>query len=111
MKVIEFTEIQIKQYIEEIRPPKEMRDQVDISYFFKIGIVEIFEVRPKWDDPKVLENFPILRTKHVKSKNIWRVYWLDSKQKWIKYTPNFEVSHFSKVIEILKKDEHGCFWG
>lgn len=111
MKVIDFTEIQIKQYIEEIRPPKEMRDQVDISYFFKIGIVQIFEIRPKWDDPKVKEEFPIARVKHVKNKNIWRIYWMDSHEEWIKYQPNFEVDTFLKVIQIIKKDEHGCFWG
>ncbi|MGY5354523.1 DUF3024 domain-containing protein [Wenyingzhuangia sp. IMCC45467] len=111
MKVIDFTEIQIREYIEEIRPPREIRKEVDLSYSYENNVVEIFEIRPKWDDIKVIENFPIARVKHVKSKNIWRIYWMDSNQKWIQYKPNFEEQHFSKVIEIIKKDEHGCFWG
>ena len=77
----------------------------------KNNVVEIFEIRPKWDDEKVIENFPIARVKYVKSKNIWRIYWRDSNEKWVQYKPSFEVAHFSKAIEVIKKDEHGCFWG
>ena len=111
MKLIEFTEIQIKGFIEKIRPPKEMRHEVDVSFFFKNNLVEIFEVRPKWDDKNIIQNLPIARAKFVKSKNIWRIYWMDSKEKWIKYIPKPEVNNFYEFINILENDKNGCFWG
>ena len=111
MKIIDFTEIQLKKYIEKIRPPKEIRDEIDVSYSFKNKIVEIYEIRPKWDDKNILQNFPIARAKFIKSKNIWRVYWMASNEKWIKYEPRPEVNNFSEFINILENDKNGCFWG
>ncbi|WP_139959487.1 DUF3024 domain-containing protein [Flavicella sediminum] len=111
MKVIKFAEIQIKEYVEAIRPPEDFRDQVDVSYWYKNDIIEIFEIRPNWQDEKIKENFPIARTKYVKSKKIWRIYWLTGNQKWIQYKPNAEVKSILEFIEVLKKDKTGCFWG
>ena len=111
MKIIEFTEIQIKEYIKSIRPPEEIRSEVDISYSFRSGLVELFEIRPKWDDKNSFQNFPIARAKYVKSKNIWRIYWMTSNEKWISYKPKPEVTNFLEFINILKNDKNGCFWG
>lgn len=68
MEVISFTEIQIKQYIKKIRPSEEIRDQVDVSYSFSNNIVEVFEIRPRWDDPKVKVKYPLVRIRNIKSK-------------------------------------------
>lgn len=111
MKVINFSEVQIKKYIERIRPPEEVRDQVDISYWFQNDVIEIFEVRPKWDNHKEKINIPVARAKYIKSKKVWRIYWKNSKDKWIKYGAKPEVEKFSDFIVILEKDENHCFWG
>lgn len=111
MKVITFTEIQIKNYINKIRPPKEMRHQVDITYRFTNNVVDIYETRPRWDDDTKVVNLPISRAKYIKSKNIWRIYWINSNEKWLAYKPKPEVVLFENYITILEKDENGCFWG
>lgn len=36
----------IRGFIEKIRPPAHIRDQVDIDYTFQNRVLEIFEIRP-----------------------------------------------------------------
>ncbi|WP_298766342.1 DUF3024 domain-containing protein [uncultured Polaribacter sp.] len=110
MKVINFTEIQIKNYIEKIRPPKEIREQVDISYSIIKNTIEIFEIRPDWIDEKTKINIPVARAKYIKSRKIWRIYWLNSSDKWLPYKPSPEVNRFSDFITLLEKDTNNCFW-
>lgn len=111
MTVIHFSEIQIKSYIEKIRPPQEIRDEVDVWYSFKNNIIEIFEIRPDWNDENIKINLPIARTRYNSNSKKWRIYWINSQDKWLPYKPNPEVSKFSDFIEILKKDKNNCFWG
>ncbi|WP_373940678.1 DUF3024 domain-containing protein [Polaribacter sejongensis] len=34
-----------------------------------------------------------------------------SNEKWTLYEPFSEATHLSEIIAIIKKDEHGCFFG
>ncbi|MEI6865717.1 DUF3024 domain-containing protein [Flavicella sp.] len=111
MKVIDFSEIQIKAYIDKIRPPKELRSQVDVSCSYKNNTFEIFEIRPNWADKNIIQNLPIAKAKYVKTKKTWSVYWMTSNEKWILYKPKPRVEKLSDFIELLVKDENGCFWG
>jgi hypothetical protein len=47
---ISLIEVQIKKFIESIRPPIEIRDKVDIGWKFEKNTLELFEIRPKWND-------------------------------------------------------------
>ena len=38
-------------FIKKIRPPKEIRDKLDIGYRIDGQIIEIFEIRPNWANP------------------------------------------------------------
>lgn len=111
MKTIDFIDIQLKEYIESIRPPEEVRDQIDIWYLYINNVVEIYEIRPKWDDKTISQHFPIARAKFVKSQNRWRIYWLSGNNKWLPYTPKPEVGKLYEFIELIKNDKSGCFWG
>lgn len=42
----------INTYIEKRRPPEHLRNQVDLSFRIQNQSVEIFEVRPRFNDPQ-----------------------------------------------------------
>ena len=111
MKVIDLAEHEIKKYVESKRPPEEMRNQIDIGYTYKNKAVELFEIRPKWDEPSVIDNHPFARAKYVKTQNIWKLYWIRANGKWETYQPNPEIKNITELIEILENDKTGCFWG
>lgn len=108
---INFLEKQIEFFIEKMRPPKDMRNQLDIGYSYAKNTLEVFEIRPKWDDKTKITHTPIAKTKFVKSQEVWKIYWMRVSGKWEGYPPNKEVKTISEFFEILKKDEHACFWG
>ena len=104
-------ENQIQKFIEKIRPPVAIRKKLDIGYSYNDRVLEIFEIRPRWDNKKLKMNSPVAKTRFVKSKGVWIIYWMRASGKWVRYKPNPEVKTISKFFEILKTDKYGCFWG
>ncbi len=93
------------------RPPEEMRHQVDLNYRIEGQNVLIFEIRSRWDKPEILFESPIAKTTYVKSKRLWKVFWMRADLKWHLYKPNTEVKTISEFVKLVDQDNHGCFWG
>jgi hypothetical protein len=111
-KIIDINEVTIKNYVESLRPEDlEIRKQIDIGYTYNTNVVNLFEIRPQWDNPSESLNMEFARIKHVKSKKIWRLYWMRASGKWQLYAPFPESTHLSKIIAIIKEDKHSCFFG
>ena len=104
-------ERQIKDFIERKRPPLEIRNKIDIGYSYKNNSLELFEIRPQWNDEKIIRQHRIAKAKYIKTKKIWKIYWLPSNLKWLAYKTNTEVKLISEVLSIIDEDAHGCFWG
>ncbi|MBL4707060.1 MAG: DUF3024 domain-containing protein [Flavobacteriales bacterium] len=111
MKTVNIIEKQIADFIEKKRPPVEVRGEVDLAYSMNDETIELFEIRPQWNDQSKKIQSSIARTKYVKSKKKWKVYWMPSNLKWTLYTPAPEVKTINDFIELLEKDDHHCFWG
>ena len=54
-----FSEFEIKKlqkivgrYIDKHRPPEHLRNEVDLSFRIQGQSVEIFEIRPLWNNPE-----------------------------------------------------------
>jgi len=109
---IDINESKIKQFVESIRPEDhEIRDQIDFGYSYDGLIAEIYEIRPVWDNPGEKQNIPIARMRFYKSKQLWNLYWMRANEKWELYEPFSESTYIDKIIEVIKKDKHGCFFG
>ena len=65
-KTIDFTEALIKQFVESKRPPIDIRDQLDIGYTYTNNTLEIFEIRPRWDNPDEIMHSPLAKARFVK---------------------------------------------
>ncbi|MCD9461424.1 hypothetical protein C9J22_10410 [Photobacterium phosphoreum] len=113
-----FSEFELKRYGKVIddflvihRPPVEVRAQVDISYRIDGQSIEIFELRPMWNDPAKITESSIAKATYVKSKGEWKIYWMKSDLKWQSYEPMPSVKELSSFTETVAADEYGCFWG
>lgn len=101
----------VGEFIERRRPPAHIRRELDIGYCITGQSVEIFEVRPAWDNPDEKIERPIAKATFVRTQDIWRIYWQRADLKWHIYEPVAEVAGISQFLEAVEADPHGCFWG
>ena len=109
---IDINESTIKQYVESIRPEsQEIRAKLDFGYSYDGKITEIYEIRPLWNNPTEMQNIPFAKIRFYKSKQLWNLYWMRASGKWELYEPFAESTHLDKIIEVIREDKHGCFFG
>jgi len=101
----------VGRYIEEKRPPIEIRHEVDLSFRIEGQSVEIFEIRPLWDKPKEKVEEAVAKATYVKSQNLWKVHWQRADLKWHRYDPDPEVYTIDAFLEVVERDEYSCFFG
>ncbi|GAB3536037.1 DUF3024 domain-containing protein [Photobacterium alginatilyticum] len=101
----------IEAYLDTCRPPVEIRKEVDIWYRIKGQSIEVFEIRPKWNDPSEMQESPVAKATYLKSRDEWKVYWMKSDLKWHIYEPTPSVKDLKTFTEVLELDQFGCFWG
>src|SRR2546426_905701 len=78
--------------LEKRRPPAHIRPQLDIGIRVSDQSVEVFQVRPRWDEPKEKVESPIAKATYVKRQDMWKVFWMRHDLKWHRYAPAPEVS-------------------
>ena len=98
-------------FIERVRPPAHLRDQLDIAYRVSDQAVEIFEVRPRWDRPTQKQELSVARARYFKSRDRWTIYWQRADLKWHIYEPDAEAKSLGAFLAVVERDEHGCFFG
>jgi len=109
---IDINESTIKKYVESIRPESsEIRAQLDFRYSYDGKITEIYEIRPVWNDSTKIQNNPFAKIRFYKSKQLWNLYWMRASGKWELYEPFPKSTYLDKIIEVIKEDKHGCFFG
>lgn len=101
------------QFIKKHRPPAHLRSKLDL--FFRIEAkkqsLELFEVRPHWQNGIEKIESPIAKAIYNKSKNNWKVLWMRADLKWHTYKPMPEVASLEDFLTLVSKDEHACFFG
>ena len=98
-------------YIEKHRPPPHIRPDLDLCFRIEGQSVEIFEVRPDWQNPKEKMEKPCAKATYKKTQQTWRVYWLRQDLKWHSYKPLPEVTSIEEFLALVEKDPHCCFFG
>ncbi len=99
------------ELVEKRRPPVHVRAQLDIGFRIEGQSIEIFEIRPMWRNPEQKNEIPIAKTTFVASQKIWRVFWQRADLKWHRFGPNPEVHSLEEFLDIVDRDENGCFFG
>ena|SRR5690554_5488075 len=104
-------ERELEKFLKTNRPPVSIRNELDIGYRLSNQSVELFEIRPVWNNPKEKMETPVAKATFVKSQREWRIYWHRSDMKWHRYEPVPEVKYLEEFLSIVKQDEYCCFWG
>lgn len=98
-------------FLAKRRPPAHIRPQLDLGYDLSGQSVELVEIRPQWDNPKIIHRRPFAKATFVKTQNVWKVYWQRANLKWHGYEPVPTVPTIEKFLAVVDADEYGCFFG
>jgi len=101
----------LENFILRKRPPEHIRDKLDISYTIEGQSIIIFEIRPQWDKPEIIHQYPVAKTTFVKAKNHWKVFWMRANLNWNSYAPKPFVKSIVEFTQLVEEDKHHCFWG
>ncbi len=110
LQSLEIIEV-LENFIEKIRPPENIRHQVDICHKTDNQSVIIYELRPVWNKPDEMQESDIAKATFVKSSNHWKVFWKRADLKWHPYPPEPTVKTINEFVQIVAEDKHACFWG
>ena len=101
----------LDKYIKEIRPPEEMRSELDIAYTIDDQDVIIYEIRPLFNNREIKIKSDIAMARYIKVKGIWKIFWKRADLKWHSYGPNPTAKTIKEFLDIVDEDKYGCFWG
>lgn len=101
----------MENFLEKRRPPEHLREQIDLGYRLKGQSIEIFETHLNYALPGQIEETPIAKVTFVRSKNVWKVFWMRANLKWYAYDPMPTVKDLNHFTQLVDEDNHGCFFG
>jgi len=101
----------LAKFMEHRRPPPHIRPELDFGYRIAGHSVEIFEIRPDWQNPKQKMEHPVAKATYVRTQNLWRVFWMRRDLKWHGYEPAPEVRSLEAFLAAVSRDEYCCFFG
>jgi len=101
----------LKWFLQRRRPPEDIRSKLDIGYAIVGQTVDVFEIRPDWQDNSTTRHTPVARIRYVRSKGEWRLYWMRRDLKWHAYEPGAEHRSLHDALAVVDADAHCCFFG
>jgi hypothetical protein len=101
----------LKWFVRRHRPPEEIRAKLDIGYSIVSHTVDVFEIRPEWDDETSTRHTPVARVRYVRSADEWRLYWMRRDFKWHRYEPAPTHSTLQDALLVVDQDAYCCFFG
>jgi len=104
-------ERELKKFLEVMRPPANIRSQLDFGYRIENQSVELIEIRPEWKNPENKINIPFARVTYVKKEKLWKIYWQRQDLKWHSYAPVPSVQNFEEFLSVVSEDANACFFG
>ena len=93
------------------RPSSHVRAELDFGYRISGQSVELFSIRPQWDNPEIVHEYPFAKATYVKTQGAWKIFWVRADLKWHGYKPNPTVASIVEFVDIVATDEYGCFLG
>jgi hypothetical protein len=108
---IALVETAMEPFMAKRRPPKQVREQVDLAFRFEDQSVILYEIRPFWSDPSQIIKEPIAKASYVRTSKEWKVFWQRADLKWHAYEPCPRVRRIKDFLALVDEDRYGSFWG
>jgi hypothetical protein len=114
-----FTETDIAAYTQEVekhfwserRPPLHLRNQIREGLRIEGQSIDLFFIRPAFNRPDEFVEEAIARITYIRTRELWRIFWMRADGKWHRYPPCPETGSLKKALQIVRKDDHHCFFG
>lgn len=113
-----FSEIELRRHEKTIarfmdtrRPPPHIRDELDLSIRISGQSIEVFEVRPNWQDRTKKMEQAVAKATFVRTGSHWKIFWMRRHLKWHRYETDGEIVSLESVLNVIDQDEFGCFFG
>ena len=110
-EVLRFGEQIEKLFWSKHRPPLHLRDKVREGHRVEKSEIVLFFVRPHFRDSTQEVYEQIAKTRFVRSRNVWQVYWWRADGKWHLYPPRPEVKSLQAFLKLVSEDANCCFFG
>jgi len=91
--------------------PPHIRDEIRVFYTISGNDVKIVESRPHRQEKDKWTEMEIARLKYDDAALTWQLYWKRASEKWEKYPEFKPTSDLNKIVNEIKTDPHGAFWG
>ena len=101
----------VGRFVEKRRPSAPMRQFLDLGYRVGERSVEVFEIRPMWQNPNERIEQAVAKATYDSGRGVWAVYWQRGDLTWCPYDPEPEVRGLEAFIALLDDDRHACFFG
>ena len=112
-----FSEIEVKRIDKLIGEycrnlvPLHLSKEIRYNYRIKSQNVLLYEERPSWNNPTKWLALDFAKLRYIRQHGTWRLYWMRASGKWITYEPKDESKSLEILIDTIKQDEYGCFFG
>jgi len=73
--------------------------------------VVLFESRTRFDQPAEWLEHPVAKFRYVKSRRVWELYCMFRDLKWHHYEPLPEAPDLATLVQEVRRDPTGIFWG
>ena len=104
-------ERELNKFLEARRPPLSIRHELDMGYRINNQSIEIFSIRPDWQDSTKVMEESHAKVSYVKSKSVWEIFWQRADLKWHSYEPTPTVRYLEDALNAIKDDQYACFFG
>lgn len=100
---------EVQQFVDSIRPPENVRHELDIVYSITEQTIDIGEQRPIWQGkPGETSIHPSVRIRYFRAQHQWKLYWMRRDMKWYLYDTEETLTG---ALEVVRADPDGCFFG
>lgn len=114
-----FTDTEIAErlrVIEEIfwsrrRPPLHLRESIREGQRIEGRFIELFFVRPAFERPGEFSEESVARLQHVRSRDVWKLFWKRADGRWHGYQPMPEANSLAAALRVIDQDANACFFG
>ncbi|MNM89377.1 hypothetical protein D3C81_1016070 [compost metagenome] len=96
----------LDNYIDK-KIPRHLKSEYAIIYKFRGNTITLSQDRPSYMPGQRVE-LPIAQFRNDENK--WKVYWMDSKDKWHFVEDIKPIEDFEKQLQMIDKDEFGYMW-
>jgi hypothetical protein len=92
-------------------PDPKVSAVLQIGHRVEGSAVVLFESRPRFQKRDEWGEHPVAKFRYVKSRSQWQLYCMMHDLKWHRYEPLPDSPDVATLIEEVRRDPTGIFWG